>query len=1499
MIIIDRKSYLVLTFLFLILTFSCYAQTSFRSDKINTGDKGYIYVHVKTLDESSSLDFSFTGTSGIPSFALNDNPAQIDIKDLGSSQNGRLWAVSTSGVLFYRDLGSAIWGKVSVGTDVINAVDGGPMGTCFYTTDRGLVRSFDGTTVTPLSSFISNHDGSSALDIASTWSGEPYITTVSGKIFKYSGISSIWNQVGVSATNVRIDGNPLTHEIIVSRKDNTIYSIASTGTEKPLGTPQNSKLIYDVAVDGEGAIFVNCSLTGSTTEGFVHKWISGSLWSSSEQQSRNLRIVTGGIGGQLWSIPTLATSLQSNIFTRSSSGSNIFWIDDERVRLSPSNGNSYMLAVAPGTYALTEIIPSSWDLHSISIYDPTSNSTSSIGNRTGTLSVEAGETVHAVFQNGLVIPFEMTADCSVVYSENFGIGSPTTYGAALVGQTSYHAIEKSANVSEGYYSVVSEINSDWDNLGIANKLSDHTLNDVNGRMLAVNASHGQDEFFRKRFTGLILGATYSFSAWIAPITSMSPVNPNVKFNAVNSSNQIILKEFSTGNISAAGWKKYELKFVASENSIDLVLQNNNTGGVGNDLAIDDVTFELSPLALQLIVEDQNSVKKGSITVKSPLGDNYQYSIDGINFQKLPTFSNLEHGNYTIYSRFLNTSNCVTSKTVTINLLTADLVIEKIANYYTPYVGEEIVFTITVRNRGPYDASEVSVTDNIPSGYKFVRAVPSKGIWTTPKWEVEDLSDGENASLSIYVTVNPSGDYSNVASVTGIEIDPFEANNTDTAIIVPIHEIFAEADTNSIPINGINGGDSGIDVFFNDTLNRVLFLPSDVFLTSTRKGPLTVNTDGSVTVLPNTAAGTYTVDYTICEVLNPSNCATATVTITVMAAEIKALDDTSSTLINGSTGGDTGINVYSNDTLNGVALNPSDVVLTSTSKGPLTVNTDGSVTVLPNTAAGTYTVDYTICEVLNPSNCATATGTITVMAAEIKALEDMSSTLINGSTGGDTGINVYSNDTLNGVALNPSDVVLTSTRKGPLTVNTDGSVTVLPNTAAGTYTVDYTICEVLNPSNCDTATVTITVMAAEIKALEDTNSTLINGSIGGDTGINVYSNDTLNGVALNPSDVVLTSTSKGPLTVNTDGSVTVLPNTAAGTYTVDYTICEVLNPANCDTATVTITVMAAEIKALEDTSSTLINGSTGGDSGINVYSNDTLNGVALNPSDVVLTSTPEGPLTVNTDGSVTVLPNTAVGTYTVDYTICEVLNPANCDAATVTITIEIVSLPTVALIKTAIFNDSNNDGFTQVGETIQYNFTIINTGLVPLVDVFLVDAMPAITLTGNPISLSPGESDSISFTAIYTITSEDLKIGNITNQAIVYGTSPTGIIVQDLSDPEDVNGDEPTVVEMSMCSTVQVFNAITPNNDGENDFLFISGLDCYTDNSVEIYNRWGVLVYSSVGYNNGDIAFKGFSEGRLTINPNEALPIGVYYYFLKYNDKNGYGMSKTGYLYLNK
>ena len=99
--------------------------------------------------------------------------------------------------------------------------------------------------------------------------------------------------------------------------------------------------------------------------------------------------------------------------------------------------------------------------------------------------------------------------------------------------------------------------------------------------------------------------------------------------------------------------------------------------------------------------------------------------------------------------------------------------------------------------------------------------------------------------------------------------------------------------------------------------------------------------------------------------------------------------------------------------------------------------------------------------------------------------------------------------------------------------------------------------------------------------------------------------------------------------------------------------------------------------------------------------------------------------------------------------------------------------------------------------------------------------------------------------------------------------------------------------------ITIYNAVSPNNDGLNDFFFIDGIDCYPNNTVEIYNKWGILIYETKGYDNNVRAFRGRSEGRSTLNKNEGVPDGTYYYILKYVDEENKSHDKAGYLYVSK
>lgn len=98
--------------------------------------------------------------------------------------------------------------------------------------------------------------------------------------------------------------------------------------------------------------------------------------------------------------------------------------------------------------------------------------------------------------------------------------------------------------------------------------------------------------------------------------------------------------------------------------------------------------------------------------------------------------------------------------------------------------------------------------------------------------------------------------------------------------------------------------------------------------------------------------------------------------------------------------------------------------------------------------------------------------------------------------------------------------------------------------------------------------------------------------------------------------------------------------------------------------------------------------------------------------------------------------------------------------------------------------------------------------------------------------------------------------------------------------------------------IEVFNAMSPNDDGINDTFRIKGIDQFPDNEVEIFNRWGVKVYTAKSYNESDNVFRGYSDGRATFNRGDKLPTGTYFYTIKYTTKEGKGKQKSGYLYIN-
>ena len=118
--------------------------------------------------------------------------------------------------------------------------------------------------------------------------------------------------------------------------------------------------------------------------------------------------------------------------------------------------------------------------------------------------------------------------------------------------------------------------------------------------------------------------------------------------------------------------------------------------------------------------------------------------------------------------------------------------------------------------------------------------------------------------------------------------------------------------------------------------------------------------------------------------------------------------------------------------------------------------------------------------------------------------------------------------------------------------------------------------------------------------------------------------------------------------------------------------------------------------------------------------------------------------------------------------------------------------------------------------------------------------------------------------------------------------------------QDANGCSLTVrdtVPYPLDACFDVRPVLTPGEqDGNNDFVYITCIEG-TDHTIEIYNRWGQLVFQTDSYSN-NIAdplttFTGFNR------TGQALAEGVYYYVLTVVDSTGERRQIEGHINLIK
>ena len=134
-----------------------------------------------------------------------------------------------------------------------------------------------------------------------------------------------------------------------------------------------------------------------------------------------------------------------------------------------------------------------------------------------------------------------------------------------------------------------------------------------------------------------------------------------------------------------------------------------------------------------------------------------------------------------------------------------------------------------------------------------------------------------------------------------------------------------------------------------------------------------------------------------------------------------------------------------------------------------------------------------------------------------------------------------------------------------------------------------------------------------------------------------------------------------------------------------------------------------------------------------------------------------------------------------------------------------------------------------------------------------------------------------------------QIGNTSNYEAI--TTPKTIWVR-IENTDGCFSTASFLLKSRNCEPI-VYNAVSPNNDGLNDFFYISGLrDIFLNYKLEVYNRWGRLIWTG---DNSKPDWNGKAENAVG---NDDAPGGTYYYILHLNDSD-YPNPINGYLLLKR